>query len=88
MEPGLSSAFAAAIRPAGPSGLGAFRRGVNSNGDIRVTPDEVLRQRDLRLSFDAPVKVHSLANPMIREQSSCSVLLPNASEAAGAWASL
>jgi hypothetical protein len=53
-----------------------------------VTPDEVLRQRDLRLSFDAPVKVHSLANPMIREQSSCSVLLPNASEAAGAWASL
>jgi hypothetical protein len=88
MEPGLSSASAAAIRPAGPSGLGAFRPGVNSNGDIRVTPDEVLRQRDLRLTFDVPVKVYSLANPMIREQSSCSVLLPNASEAAGAWATL
>src|SRR5438309_12090805 len=34
MEPGLSSAFAAAIRPAGESGLGGFWGGVNLDAEM------------------------------------------------------
>jgi hypothetical protein len=43
-----------------------------------VTPGRICARGDLRPSFDAPVKVSALANPMIRGKSLCSAPLPNA----------